>query len=205
MDRGFKRISLLEHIDDLGFSYVIRSGGNTWLMHDSYEGYLQNLIRQRGVIKDITQAQLRFKSPHQARVVALWDKEQAEPWILVTNMLAPSARQIAQWYGKRFQIEETFRDHKSQRFGLALGELKLFQAKRLERLLFIVVIAHWLAMMMGLLVRAQGLDIQFRANTGKKPTQHSDFTLGRYYILRLPWHFQSLLDTFYRQLLKLGG
>ena len=126
---------------------------------------------------------------------------QKEPWIIVTNITG-TKRQVITWYGKRFQIEETFRDQKSHRFGLALGRLKIMQADRLERLLFILVFAQFLALMVGTLARHQGLDRQFQANTRRKRREHSDFFLGLYYIFRLTWHHRQITAFFYQQALK---
>jgi hypothetical protein len=64
-------------------------------------------------------------------VVALWDKGQAEPRYLTTDLTLP-ARAIVRLYGKRFQIEETFRDQKSSRLGFALSEITTHSAERLE-------------------------------------------------------------------------
>ncbi len=96
-----------------------------------------------------------------------------------------SAREVIRWYGKRFQIEEMFRDQKSHRFGWALGGLQMHQADRLECLLFIIAFAQLITLMVGALARHQQLDRQLQANTCRYRFEYSDFFLGRYYVFLL--------------------
>lgn len=201
LDRGFKRVSLLKHLDRCGLLYVVRSGGNTWVKHSCYEGEMNQLIQKRNQIMDLPQAWIRKEKPYQTRVVAVWDAGQKEPWIIVTN-IPDTKRQVIMWYGKRFQVEETFRDQKSHRFGLALGRLKMMQADRLERLLLIVAFAQYLVLMVGALARFQGLHRQFQANTRQNRREHSDFFLGLYYIFRLTWHHRQMTAFFYQEAQK---
>lgn len=117
---------------------------------------------------------------------------EAEPWCLTTNLTLP-ARAISRLYGKRFQIEETFRDQKCSRLGFALSEITMHSAERLEKLLLIVVLAQLLALFVGAIARQRGLDRGFRANTGHQQTTHSDFTLGLYYLWRIHWTLRELI------------
>lgn len=205
MDRGFKRVKLLKQLENLGFKYVVRTGGNIKITHSMYHGPLQNLISKRGEYKDLKGAVLRQDKCFTARIVGQWEAGQKESWLLVTNLQNCTPRMIAIWYGKRFQIEETFRDQKSHRFGFALGNLKLYQAQRLERLLLIVVFAQFIATLVGINARILGLDRQFRANTGRQKTEHSDFFLGRYYTFRIQWQSMQLITYLYQSFQELGG
>ena len=150
-----------------------------------------DLIGERGHRRDLRNARLRKTRPVHARVVALWDQGQAEPWYLTTNLTLP-ARAIARLYGKRFQIEETFRDQKCSRLGFGLSEITMHSAARLETLLLIVALAHLLALFVGAIARQRGLDRGFRASTGQQQTTHSDFTLGLYYLWRIHWTSRQL-------------
>ncbi|MFH0342625.1 MAG: hypothetical protein ACHBNF_10965 [Chromatiales bacterium] len=111
---------------------------------------------------------------------------------MTTNLTLP-ARAISRLYGKRFQIEETFRDQKCSRLGFALSEITMHSAERLEKLLLIVVLAQLLALFVGAIARQRGLDRGFRANTGHQQTTHSDFTLGLYYLWRIHWTLRELI------------
>ena len=189
LDRGFKRVELIRHLERCGFSYVIRSGGNTSIEHPHYHGAMQDLIGERGQWRDMNNVKTR---PVPTRVVALWEKDQAEPWYLTTNLSLP-ARAIARLYGKRFQIEETFRDQKCSRLGFGLSEITMHSPERLETLLLIVALAHLLALFVGAIARQRGLDRGFRANTVQQQATHSDFTLGLYYLWRIHWTLRELI------------
>lgn len=195
LDRGFKRVSLLRHLEHCGLHYVIRSGGNTGIKHSHYEGAMEDLILKKGSLIDLPQALIRKFQSHSARVVAVWENGQQEPWILVTDLFDP-AREVIRWYGKRFQIEEMFRDQKSHRFGWALGGLRIHQTDRLECLLLMIAFAQFIALMMGALARHLKYDRQFQSNTRRYRFEHSDFFLGRYYIFRLTWHPRQLTLAF---------
>ena len=70
---------------------------------------------------------------------------------------------------------------------------------RLERMLLIAAIAHFLAMLVGGHARRQNLDRSFRANTVPTKATHSDFALGIYYAVRLRWRFKLLLSDFFSE------
>lgn len=72
------------------------------------------------------------------------------PWLLAhSESLNPySPAQIAHWYALRMQIEASFRDLKSHRFGCAFEDTLTRSAERLEVLLLIhmlATLAAWLA------------------------------------------------------------
>src|SRR5437868_2791920 len=48
-----------------------------------------------------------------------------DPWLLATSLSDGDAAEIVRKYASRMQIEETFRDAKSHRFGWALGTVRL--------------------------------------------------------------------------------
>ena len=121
-DRGFRRVSMARALKNLGFSFVIRCCGDTWVEAESYRGPLAELPLRRGKVKDLGEASVCKTSPERVRVVAIWDYGQREPWYLLTN-LHDNARRVVKYYGKRFTIEEVFRDKKSTRYGFGLKEL----------------------------------------------------------------------------------
>lgn len=191
MDRGFRRVSFLKQLHSLGFYYVIRTGGNTQVQHRKYRGKMQDWVTQKGQLKELKHAYIRQHQGIQARLVGCWDVGQKEPWILCTNLDLPK-RAIVKIYGKRFQIEETFRDYKCPRFGLGLSRVTVSNTDRLEKLMLIVVLAHCFAMMLGDFAKRQHLDSTFRANTLTSRPTHSLFTLGLYYWQRMKWNLQDV-------------
>lgn len=192
LDRGFKRVSLVEHLRRCGLSFVIRTGGNVSVRHSAYTGRLEGLLSRRGQTVDLPDASLHSERPTRVRVVGLWECKQKEPWLLMTD-LEDDIATVAAAYGRRFRIEETFRDEKDTRFGLALGQLKMTKADRLERMLFVAALVHFFAMMIGGAARRLGLDRQYRANTVRTKPTHSDFTLGLFFFARLQLNFAEWL------------
>jgi hypothetical protein len=201
LDRGFKRVELVKHLRRCGLSFVIRTGGNVHVRHPSYKGRMDELVKKHGEVVDLQGAILRPSRPVEVRVVGVWECGQKEPWLLMTNLTDGVAEVVAA-YGRRFRIEETFRDEKDPRFGFALGKLKMMQGERLERMLFIAALVHLLAMLVGGAARRMGLNRGYRANTVRDKPTHSDFTLGVYYILRLQLNYSELLDEFFTELEK---
>ena len=73
-------------------------------------------------------------------------------------------------YGRRFTIEETFRDQKNMRFGLGLSSTHIGRTDRRDRLLFLAAIAQALLTLLGAAGEAAGLDRLMKTNTSKKRT-----------------------------------
>lgn len=77
-----------------------------------------------------------------------------EPWLLAasTSLDHLSATRITRLYAKRMQIEQSFRDLKSHRFGCAFEDTLTRDAQRLEMLLLIHALASLAAWLEGLTV-----------------------------------------------------
>src|SRR4051812_30370335 len=74
------------------------------------------------------------------------------PWLLATSLRheSGSSRRIKQLYAQRMQIEETFRDTKSHRYGFGLRYARCSQPRRLEVLLLIAALATSLLWLVGM-------------------------------------------------------
>ncbi len=103
-----------------------------------------------------------------------------DPWILVTSLPARQhlAKRAVGIYEKRMQIEEAFRDSKSERYGLGMSLHGTKQLQRMSILVLIGTIAHTLLMLLGLLAEKQGLHHRFQANTIKERRVLSYLNLG---------------------------
>ena len=90
-----------------------------------------------------------------------------EPWLLATSLPPRShlAKQVVSCYAQRMQIEESFRDLKSTRFGLALELHRTYQVERLQALLLIADLALLVAWLMGKAAELTGQHWQYQANT----------------------------------------
>lgn len=103
-----------------------------------------------------------------------------EPWILATNLPSEyKSTQIVNFYAKRMQIEESFRDLKSHQFGLC-G--RYIRTKCIHRwgvkmlLAAIVQITYWI---IGVIGHSQNMQRIYQANTVKNKKVFSYFTLGK--------------------------
>lgn len=104
-----------------------------------------------------------------------------EPWLLATS-LSPktwSANRVVRAYEKRMQIEETFRDLKSHRWGYGLQYARSRSTQRLENLLLITTLATLATWLVGLAAKANGWMRHFQANTESRRPVLSIFFLGR--------------------------
>ena len=71
---------------------------------------------------------------------------ESEPWLLaVSPQLDHHATQIVALYAKRMQIEQSFRDLKSHRFGMAFEDSLTRKAGRLSILLLILALVSFAA------------------------------------------------------------
>lgn len=108
-------------------------------------------------------------------------RDARQPWLLATS-LSPrhwSARRVVRAYEKRMQIEETFRDLKSHRWGYGLQYARSRSSERLANLLVVTTLATVATWLAGLAAKAKGWMRHFQANTVKHRAVLSVFFLGR--------------------------
>lgn len=105
-------------------------------------------------------------------------KRASEPLLLATNLENDAAASIVQIYSARMQIEETFRDTKSPRFGWGLDYSKTRSTRRFDVLLMLAALAFAAVVLVGAAARELGYESQFRARSGKNRVVLSVFTLG---------------------------
>jgi hypothetical protein len=104
-----------------------------------------------------------------------------EPWLLATScgLTSWSAKRVVKAYQLRMQIEETFRDLKSPRWGYALDYTRSRTAMRLENLLWLTTLATLAAWLAGMAAEAADLMRHYQANTERERRVLSTFFLGR--------------------------
>ena len=108
-----------------------------------------------------------------------------EAWCLATSHGDKPASEIVKLYGRRFTIEESFRDTKDLHFGLGLSATRLSNPKRRDRLLLIGALAMALLTLLGAAGESLGMDRMLKANTSKART-HSLFRQGLLYYDQIP-------------------
>lgn len=104
-------------------------------------------------------------------------KRGREPW-LIASSLNESANVIIKLYGKRTQIENSFRDTKNQRVGFSLNDTGTRNIERLNILLLIVYIASIGLWFIGQCAKENKYHYQFQANTVKHRDVLSNIYLG---------------------------
>ncbi len=94
-------------------------------------------------------------------------RAQREPWLLaVCPQLAHlSAQAVVSVYAQRMQIEESFRDLKSEHFGLGFSAGRSTQKARLAVLLLVACLASFVLRLIGEAGKARQLQFKFQSNT----------------------------------------
>ena len=131
-------------------------------------------------------------------VVCVKAKKMKEPWCLATNLPLAAAAAV-KTYGRRFTIEERFRDSKDPRFGFGLSATHVRSIERRDRLLLLDAFAGALLTLLGAAGEQIGLDRMLKANTVKRRT-HSLLRQGWHYYRALPMmkteRFEPLIHAF---------
>lgn len=104
-----------------------------------------------------------------------------EPWVLATNLSKEdnNATKIVNYYKKRMQIEESFRDVKSHRYGLGARYAKTTCINRWAVKMLLAAIVQIVYWIIGILAYNQHLQGKFQANTVKNKKVFSYFYLGQ--------------------------
>lgn len=102
-----------------------------------------------------------------------------EPWLLVASpTLDLNASQLVRLYAKRMQIESSFRDLKSHRYGSGFEDSLTRSGKRIEILLLVHALATFASWLAGLACRDTGLDYWLAPNASKRQ-MYSIMRIGR--------------------------
>jgi hypothetical protein len=198
-DRGFGNQRLYQMLDLLGWHYVIRFRGNITVTYAGESKPARAWLPANGRATKLAGAQVTDERTPVGAVVLVHAKQMKEPWCLATNLTEQPASAIVKLYGRRFTIEETFRDQKDLRFGMGLRETRIRKEARRDRLLMLLALAQALLTLLGAASERSGLDAYLKVNTVKRRT-HSLFRQGTYWFGCLPtmrddW-FERLMAAF---------
>jgi hypothetical protein len=185
-DRGFGDQKRYQKLKELGLHYVIRFRENI-VVTDQWgnqkpaaqwvaKSGRATLLKAMAVTTDC------YVLP---AVVLVHDKKMKDAWCLATDRDDKSAPEIVKWYGKRFTIEETFRDTKNGLLGMGLSATHIRDEARRDRLIFIAAIAHMLLTLLGAAGERCGLDRTLKSNTSKK-RQMSLYNQGLHWYMAIP-------------------
>ena len=185
-DRGFGDQERYAHLVNLGWDYIIRfreciivtdadgtaRPAGEWLASTARAKMLKNVR--------VTQDKTAI-----AAVVLIHDKRMKDPWCLATSRADLTASQVVKLYGRRFCIEETFRDVKNVHFGMGLSATHIGDTARRDRLLLIAAFAHVLLTLLGEAGERAGLDRLLKTNTVTHRTL-SLYNQGCYWYTAIP-------------------
>lgn len=125
-DRGFGDQARHQHLEHVGFSFVIRFREN--ILVQSADGETKpaaQWVPANGRAKLLREALVTADHSKVGAVVCMRAAGMKDAWCLATNRTDLTAAQIVELYGRRFTIEETFRDQKDIRFGMGLSSTHL--------------------------------------------------------------------------------
>jgi hypothetical protein len=185
-DRGFGDQKRYEHLRGLKLDYVIRfreiiTVSDQWGTSKPASEWLPKSGRAT-LVKDAAVTQDFYVVPG---VVVVHDRKMNEPWCLATSRADLGAADIVKLYGRRFTIEETFRDTKDIHFGMGLKATHIKSAERRDRLLLLAALAHALLTLLGAAGERCGLDRKLKTNTSPK-RQMSLYNQGCYWYMAIP-------------------
>lgn len=198
-DAGF-RTPWMRLVKSMGWDYVVRARAPARVRRDRTHGWqdIENVWRfARTTPSDLGPYEIGAQVRYPSRFVGIRRRERRmfrpkkrdhgserqkrnarEPWILATSLNWSPARIIA-IYKRRMQIEETFRDAKSNRFGLALSQARTRSEHRANVLLLLASLAHLVAVLLGMAAETLRLQRRFQANTVTRRRVFSLAMLGR--------------------------
>ncbi|WP_174872016.1 IS4 family transposase [Pectobacterium polaris] len=116
----------------------------------------------------------------------MYRKSAREPWLLFTSLMGYKPREIVKIYSRRMQIEQNFRDEKSERYGLGLRASKSRGEKRISVLCLIATLYSIIMWLTGYYLERKGINRWFQANSEKSRRVLSYLTLSENVIRQSP-------------------
>jgi hypothetical protein len=171
-DRGFGDQALYELLkDQLGLDFVVRFRGIVKVTSaDGFTLPAKDRVPANGRPLLLRGAKVTKRGRELGAVVCVKAKGMKEAWHLATSHGDKPASEIVALYGRRFTIEESFRDQKNLRFGMGLSETRIGDSDRRDRMLLVSAIAIALLTILGAAGEAIGIDRYLKANTVKRRT-----------------------------------
>jgi hypothetical protein len=196
-DRGFGDQKLYALLQALHWDYTIRFRGSIVVEYDGEVKPAKDWLPTTGRATKLAHPRVTRDRMEVGAVVVVHDKRMAEPWFLVTSRTTRAASGTVKIYGRRFTIEETFRDQKDLRFGMGLYATHIRTEARRDRLLMLLAIAQALLTLLGAASERSGMDAYLKVNTVKRRT-HSLFRQGSYWYGCIP----TMREDWFLRLMK---
>jgi len=185
-DRAFGDQVLYAHLAFRYVDFVIRF--RECILVTTPEGETKpagDFVPPNGRARKIEDALVTHDKSAVGAIVCVKAARMKDSWCLATSLKDRAAADIVRLYGRRFTIEETFRDQKDMHFGMGLKATHIGTPERRDRILLLGALAQTLLTMLGAAAEATGLDRLMKANTVKRRT-HSLFRQGCYWYAAIP-------------------
>jgi hypothetical protein len=136
-DRGFGDPVRDALVDTLGSSSVIRFRGAMLVEHEDQQKPVSEWLAPHTRARKLDGARVTANRTQVGAVMTVRAKSMKQAWYLATNVEKATTTEIVKLDGRRFTIEETFRDEK----GKGLRATHIRNAARRDRLLMLLAIA----------------------------------------------------------------
>lgn len=119
-------------------------------------------------------------------------RREREPWLLLASpaLAGLKAHHVVALYRRRMQIEESFRDLKSHRYGQAFEDSLTRKGRRIEILLLVSALATFVSWVVGLAAEALGMTTWLSPNKSLRRT-YSVIRIGREALVR-EWSIERI-------------
>lgn len=225
-DAGFQS-SWFRHITSLGWDFIGRIRNNVqfslennpdvWLkvsdcMGDKIPKHMGGGTLVKEKQKSLHGHFYLYKNSSKGRknkrpVYAKADKEHRrsaqESWIIFSNTDEFSPREIIKLYSRRMQIEQNFRDEKSERFGFGLRASNSRSTGRVLVLSLLATLSTVVLWLLGYHAENKGLHLKYQANSLKSRRVISYLTLAKNVLRHCPLILRrTMLSTILNRLAK---
>ena len=185
-DRGFGDPGRWQTVTQLGFDFIFRIRKDMHVTDESgTQQPAEEWLHATGRTVTLKNARLTQQQIPVGAFVAVKATAMKEAWLLASSLSDVAGPEIVRRYGRRFTIEESFRDIKDMRFGMGLSATRISKPARRDRLLLLSALSIALLTVLGAAGEAVGIDRHFKVNTSKK-RQYSLFRQGCDYYEFLP-------------------
>lgn len=205
MDAGFGD-DWLETIESLGWYWLIRARGGKYIKLSEKHAWSEasDLYAEIGIkAKNYATAFITQNQNRPCRIITKrgpgksqrkrptrlprnynsangnYQRSAKEPWVLATNLPSNyTTVAVINYYKKRMQIEESFRDLKSPQYGLGARTIQTRCIYRWGVKMLLAAIAQITLWIIGIVGHSQGYQKKFQPNTVKDKKLYSYFFLG---------------------------
>jgi hypothetical protein len=185
-DRGFGDQKRYRFLAELGFDFIVRFRSAVTVTDATGDvRTAAEWVPAHGRVGQLRPATVTQAFYPLDAVVCVHARQMSAPWCLAVRGPARPGAAVVKLYGRRFTIEETFRDTKDLRYGLGLSATHIRDVHRRDRLLLLCAMATTLLTLLGAAGESLGMDRMLKANTVKTRT-HSLFRQGCAYYGAIP-------------------